>query len=30
VVKFLITIAVVLLLHKVGTDVVQPFIYFRF
>ncbi len=30
VVKFLIAIGVVLLLHKVGTDVVQPFIYFRF
>ena len=29
-VKFLIAIGVVLLLHKVGTDVVQPFIYFRF
>ncbi len=30
VVKFLIAIGVVLLLYKVGTDVVQPFIYFRF
>lgn len=30
VVKFIVTIVVVLLLHKVGTDVVQPFIYFRF
>ncbi|MFN2335358.1 MAG: MBOAT family protein [Bacteroidales bacterium] len=30
VMKFLIAIVVVLLLHKVGTDVVQPFIYFRF
>ncbi len=30
VVKFLVAIGVVLLLHKVGTDVVQPFIYFRF
>ncbi|MRR19174.1 MBOAT family protein [bacterium] len=30
VVKFLIAIVVVLLLNKVGTDVVQPFIYFRF
>lgn len=30
VVKFLIAIGVILLLHKVGTDVVQPFIYFRF
>jgi len=29
-VKFLIAIGVALLLHKVGTDVVQPFIYFRF
>jgi D-alanyl-lipoteichoic acid acyltransferase DltB (MBOAT superfamily) len=25
-----VTLAVVLLLHRVGTDVVQPFIYFRF
>jgi D-alanyl-lipoteichoic acid acyltransferase DltB (MBOAT superfamily) len=30
VLKFLIAIGTVLLLHKVGTDVVQPFIYFRF
>jgi alginate O-acetyltransferase complex protein AlgI len=29
-VKLLITLAVVLLLHKVGSGVVQPFIYFRF
>jgi len=30
VVKFLVAIVIVVLLHKVGTDVVQPFIYFRF
>ncbi|MCU0458627.1 MAG: hypothetical protein MUE37_05995 [Bacteroidales bacterium] len=30
VVQLLFTIAVALLLHRVGTDVVQPFIYFRF
>ncbi|MFZ2287350.1 MAG: MBOAT family O-acyltransferase [Bacteroidales bacterium] len=30
VVKLLVATGVVLLLHKVGTDVVQPFIYFRF
>jgi len=28
--KFLVAIVIVVLLHKVGTDVVQPFIYFRF
>jgi hypothetical protein len=30
VVKFLLVIVVALLLYKVGTNVVQPFIYFRF
>ncbi len=30
VLKFLVAIVIVVLLHKVGTDVVQPFIYFRF
>ncbi len=30
VVQVLVTLAVVLLLHKVGSEVVQPFIYFRF
>lgn len=30
VLKFLVATGVVLLLYKVGTDVVQPFIYFRF
>ncbi|MDX9772497.1 MAG: MBOAT family O-acyltransferase [Bacteroidales bacterium] len=29
-VKFLIAVIVIMLLYKVGTDVVQPFIYFRF
>lgn len=29
-VQLVFTIAVALLLHRVGTDVVQPFIYFRF
>lgn len=29
-VQLIFTIAVALLLHRVGTDVVQPFIYFRF
>lgn len=29
-VKFIIALCVALLLHKVGSDVVQPFIYFRF
>jgi len=28
--KFLIAAVVAVLLYKVGTDVVQPFIYFRF
>lgn len=28
--QIIVTLAVVLLLHRVGTDVVQPFIYFRF
>jgi hypothetical protein len=30
VIKFLIVIGVALLLYKVGTEVLQPFIYFRF
>ena len=30
VVQFLVAVAVALLLHRVGAEVVQPFIYFRF
>jgi hypothetical protein len=30
VIKFVIVLVVVLLLYKVGSDVIQPFIYFRF
>jgi hypothetical protein len=30
VIKFLIAIGVAILLNKVGTEVLQPFIYFRF
>jgi len=30
VIQLILTLAVALLLHRVGTDVVQPFIYFRF
>jgi hypothetical protein len=30
VIKFVVVLGVALLLYKVGTDVLQPFIYFRF
>ena len=30
VVQFIVALAVALLLHRVGAEVVQPFIYFRF